>query len=78
MQKLTMVSIPSDPDARVEVWLERGESRDDPRYFHAIFYRGEAELDRRRVEADADESLPVGVRRLCNQICKGMGWPQAA
>lgn len=78
MQKLMMVSIPTEPDARVEVWLERGQSRTGPQFFHAISYRGSAELERRRVPADADEALPVGVRRLCNEVCRGMGWPQAA
>lgn len=78
MQKLMMVSIPSEPGARVEVWLERGLSRTGPQYFHAISYRGGAELNRRRVQADAEETLPAGVRRLCNEVCKGMGWPLAA
>lgn len=77
MQKLMMVSIPSEPDARVEVWLERSRSRLAPPYFHAISYRGAAELGRRTVPADTDEALPVSVRRLCSEVCAGMGWPQS-
>jgi hypothetical protein len=78
MQKLMMVSIPSEPGAHVEVWLERGQTRQAPQYFHAISYRNGAELDRRRVAADADEALPAGVRRLCSEMCRGMGWSLAA
>lgn len=77
MQKLLMVSIPSDPDARVEVWLERARSRQDSPYFHAVSYRGINELERRSAPAADDEALPVGARRLCSEICAGMGWQPA-
>jgi hypothetical protein len=77
MQKLMMVSIPSDPGARVEVWLERGRTRRDLPYFHAVSYRGANELERRSMPAADDESLPVGARRLCSELCAGMGWQPA-
>jgi len=77
MQKLMMVSIPSDPGARVEVWLERARSRQSLQYFHAVSYRGGNELERRTVPADGEEALPVSARRLCSEICAGMGWPFA-
>lgn len=77
MQKLMMVSIPSEPDARVEVWLERAGSHLDHPCFHAISYRGGRELSRRTVTADEDEAVPVGARRLCREVCDGLGWAVA-
>lgn len=77
MQKLMMVSIPSDPGARVEVWLERARTRQGSPYFHAVSYRGVKELERRSVPAADGESLPAAARRLCREICTGMGWEAA-
>ncbi len=72
-----MVSIPGDPGARVEVWLERARTRQGAPYFHAVSYRGIKELERRSVPAAADETLPAAARRLCREICAGMGWEPA-
>jgi len=77
MQKLMMVSIPSDPGVRVEVWLERASTRQGPPYFHAVSYRGANELERRSMPAAADEPMPAGARRLCSELCAGMGWQPA-
>jgi hypothetical protein len=77
MQKLMMVSIPGEPDARVEVWLERMSTRQGKLLFHAVSYRGSHELQRLSVPADAGESLPVSARRLCSEVCAGLGWNPA-
>jgi len=77
MQKLIMITIPSDPGARVEVWLERGRTRRDLPYFHAVSYRGAAELERRSRPAAEDEPMTAGARRLCSELCEGMGWQPA-
>jgi hypothetical protein len=77
MQKLMMISIPSEPDARVEVWLERAASRAGHPYVHAISYRGGKELSRRTAAADAGEAVPVSARRLCRELCDGLGWAAA-
>ena len=61
-----MVSIPSDPGARVEVWLERARTRQGSPYFHAVSYRGVKELERRSVPAaDSEAAVSEGYVGKC-------------
>ena len=79
MQKLMSVSHPNDLRARVEIWLERARSRSGVPQLLAVYYQGQRELQRRsvRLTDEAGEPLAVSARRVCQEICCGMGWPAA-
>lgn len=73
MQKLMTMLIAGEADARVEVWLERGSAHGLPS-FHAISFRGPAQLQRSSAQFRADEGMSAGARRLCGELCQRMGW----
>jgi hypothetical protein len=79
MQKLMTVSHPADLRARVEIWLERARSRSGEPQLHAVSYQGQRELQRRsvRLSSEQGESLGASARRVCQEVCSGMGWPAA-
>jgi hypothetical protein len=79
MQKLMTVSHPGDLRARVEIWLEHARSRSGVPQLHAVSYQGQRELQRRSVRLSDEHSEPLGVsaRRVCQEVCSGMGWPAA-
>ena len=79
MQKLISVSHPADLRARVEIWLEPPRTRRGAMELLAVSYQGQRELQRQsvRLSADADESLSARARRMCQDVCAGMGWPAA-
>jgi len=78
MLKLMSVSNPADMRARVEVWLEHPAARGAAPVLHAVSYREQGEHSRRSVRlSEEGETLAAGARRVCQELCGGLGWTQA-
>jgi hypothetical protein len=78
MLKLMSVSNPADTRARVEVWLETPSVRGAPRVLHAVSFLEQREHQRRSLRwTEEGETLAAGARRICQELCGGLGWTQA-